>query len=348
MFTPDYTRIQKAARNIGSDIVPLYDHIVSPNIIAQIINNSEFPKLWNGDDKDLNQFFKIFNNFLKDMGYDAVMFEGCISEILPSGGALGGHVDPVIKTREDFEKYPFEEIKDKYFNVFDRQFTALSNQMPLGMKAIGGVGNGVFEIVQDLTGYMNLCIMLYDDPDLFNDLFRRVGDMMFEIWQEFLKKYSDTFCVLRFGDDLGFNTQTLLPHSCVKENIIPQYKRIVDLVHSTNKPFLLHSCGNLFDVMDDIITLTGIDAKHSNEDGIAPFQQWIDKYGDKIGNFGGIDTDIICRDDTAFIKQYTTDVCKKAVGKGGIAIGTGNSVPDYVSVAGYLAMNEAVREFRGL
>ena len=38
--------------------------------------------------------------------------------------------------------------------------------------------------------------------------------------------------------------------------------------------------------MDDVIAL-GIDAKHSNEDVIAPFERWIELYGDRIGLLGG-------------------------------------------------------------
>ncbi len=346
MFTPDYTRIEKAAWNKSADIIPIYEHNISPEIVAKIINKPDLPDLYNGNEADINEYFRLFSKFSKDLEYDTVIFEGCINGALINGGALGRHVDPAIKTRADFEKYPFHEIKERYFNEFDKYFTALHNQMPEGMKGIGGVGNGVFEIVQDLTGYENLCIILYDDPELFDDLFLRISDLQVEIWSEFIKKYGDDYCVFRFGDDLGFNTQTLLPHSCIRENIIPNYKKIVDLSHAAGKPFLLHSCGNLFTIMEDLISLTGINAKHSNEDAIAPFQEWVDLYGDRIGNFGGIDTDVICKDDTKFVKEYTKEVYTKANGHGGIALGTGNSVPNYVSIAGYLAMNEAIREMR--
>ena len=40
-------------------------------------------------------------------------------------------------------------------------------------------------------------------------------------------------------------------------------------------------CGyGIFEIMDDLIAL-GIDAKHSNEDEIAPFEVWIEKYNDR-------------------------------------------------------------------
>jgi hypothetical protein len=35
------------------------------------------------------------------------------------------------------------------------------------MKCIGGPGNGIFECVQDIVGYTNLCYIAVDDPDLY-------------------------------------------------------------------------------------------------------------------------------------------------------------------------------------
>jgi uroporphyrinogen decarboxylase len=125
--------------------------------------------------------------------------------------------------------------------------------MPEGMKAIGGPGNGVFECVQDLVGFMDLCYLSSDDPDLFRDMFSKVGDTMYEIWKRFLEKHADTYAVCRIGDDLGFKSSTLLPPQNIRDHIVPQYIKIVELIHSFKKPFLFHSCGNIFEVMNDFI-----------------------------------------------------------------------------------------------
>ena len=69
---------------------------------------------------------------------------------------------------------------------------------------------------------------------------------------------------------------------------------MIDLIKAAGKPFLWHSCGKIFAIMDDVIAL-GINAKHSNEDVIAPYDEWIARYGDRIGLLGGIDVDILCR-----------------------------------------------------
>ena len=345
-FTPDYQHVVNAARNIEAKRLPLYDHLIAIDAMEAILGK-KFAGYSSGNRTDKKEYYRMFCEFHRQMAYDTVIFEGCMAHIMPGAGALSRNQPGVIKTRDDFNKYPWNELPDMYFQRFSEDFELLRETMPAGMKAVGGIGNGLFEVIQELVGYMDLCYIQVDDPELFGDLFAKAGDVLTKIWSRFLDEYGDVYCVCRFGDDLGFKSTTLLSHEVIRKHIIPQYKRIISAVHHSGKPFLLHSCGQIFDVMDDLIAVAGIDAKHSNEDVIAPFSHWVNAYGAKIGNFGGVDTDVICNDDTNYVKEYTTDVLKQvAQGNGGIAIGTGNSVPDYVSIAGYLAMNEAVREFR--
>lgn len=344
-FQPDYQNVVKAARNIEVERFPLYEHIISPAVMERV-TGKQFAALYDGDDRDLDEFFTHYCNFYKDMGYDTVSFECCVGSILPGGGALGNHVKGVIQEREDFEKYPWDKLCDWYFEKNSRYFDALRRNLPAGMKAIGGVGNGIFECVQDLVGYEDLCYMKMDDEELYEDMFRKVGETNLKIWNRFLEEYSDLYCVCRFGDDLGFKSNTLLSADDTRNLIISRYKPIIEAVHRAGKPFLLHSCGCIFSVMEDLIA-AGIDAKHSNEDQIAPFPVWVETYGDRIGNFGGIDTDVICRADPKTMYDYIEDVVRKSVGHGGFAFGCGNSIPDYVPTEGYLSMNDAVRRIRG-
>ncbi len=174
----------------------------------------------------------------------------------------------------------------------------------------------------------------------------KIGDLMVNIWDRFLDCFSDTFAVCRFGDDLGFKSGMLLSAETVKTHILPQYCRIIDLVHSKGKPFLWHSCGCIFEIMDDVIAL-GIDAKHSNEDVIAPYTKWIDLYGGKIGLFGGIDVDVLCQKSPAEVEDIVYN-CGKEYRQmaNGYALGSGNSIPSYVPADGYLAMIEAAKRIR--
>lgn len=345
-FIPDYHHIVQAANNIEAERLPLYEHNISDKIMEKILN-VQFSELIHGDQNEIDEYFKYYCYFFQKMGYDVVSFECCIGEAMPGSGCLGGHKEPVIRDRTDFEHYPWDEIEKRYFERYTPYFKSLAKNMPKGMKAIGGVGNGIFECVQEIVSFMQLCYISVDDRQLYSDLFQKAYEVSYRIWKRFLDEFGDLYCVVRFGDDLGYKVSTLLPVQDIREEIIPRYQKLAALIHAYHKPFLLHSCGCIFDLMDDLINVVKIDAKHSNEDAIAPFSYWVEKYGDKIGNFGGIDTDAVCRLSRQEMREYITEVIQKCSGHGGFAFSSGNSIPDYVPVEGYLNMIEIVRELRG-
>ena len=209
MFTPDYHNILDVLNNKKPKRLPIYEHIISPTIMEKVLNKS-FAELGVGNIDDLAEFFNHYCTFFKKMTYDTVSYQFCISEILPEHGAIMGGKPGPIQTREDFEKYPWDELPTRYWEKADLYFQALAQTLPIGMKAIGGVGNGVFEISEDLVGYEYLSYMQIDNPDLYADLHTKIGDLMKTIWDRFLKHYSDFFVGCRFGDDLGFKTNLLL------------------------------------------------------------------------------------------------------------------------------------------
>ena len=347
MFYPDYNNVVNAAENKKSARIPLYEHIISHKIM-ETIRGKKFADLYKGNYQDKLEFFRHYCAFFKESGYDTVSYECCVGAIMPGSGALGGHKEGVIKTRSDFEAYPWDSIPDLYFKNYSDFFKALGEAIPPGMSGIGGVGNGVFECVQDVVGFQELCYIKSDDENLYKDLFIKIGDLLVRIWDRFLKEYGKLFCVCRFGDDLGYKSNTLLAAEDIKNLIVPQYKKIVDLVHSYGKPFLLHSCGCIFNVMDTMISVAGINAKHSNEDVISPYSRWINDYGNKIGNFGGLDTDVLCDSSSVDLVSYTSSVYRLCEKKGrGIAIGSGNSIPDYVSPQRYCLALDTIRKLRG-
>jgi uroporphyrinogen decarboxylase len=345
LFEPDYRMIEDVMRNQRPKRLPLYEHIISPVIMERILG-IDFADLEYGNDTDTQEFFHQYCHFFKEVTYDTVSYEVCITNLLPGHGAIiGGKAGP-IQDRNDFERYPWDQLPELYWQKAEKQFVALGEMMPEGMKAIGGIGNGVFEISEDLVGMEYLAYMQVDDPRLHGDLYQKIGDLMCTLWGKFLDRFADTFAVCRFGDDLGFKSGLLLSPKTIRSHIMPQYKRIIDLIHSRDKPFLWHSCGCIFDIMDEMIEME-INAKHSNEDQIALFDKWIELYGSRIGLFGGIDVDILCRENPEEIKRKVIEDGQRFRQlANGYALGSGNSIPDYVPIDGYMAMVEAVKYIR--
>lgn len=344
-FKPDHQHFTDVMRNVRPARLPLYEHIVSPRIMERILD-VPFAALYAGSSQDITEFFRQYCRFFEQMTYDVVSYEVCITDILPDGGALKGGKPGPIQNRSDFEAYPWDRIPELFWCQAAPRFDALVDALPKGMKAVGGIGNGVFEISEDLVGLEYLPLMQVDDPELYADVFRKIGDTMCASWAQFLPRYGASFAAARFGDDLGFKSSLLTNPSTVRERILPQYKRIIDMVHAAGLPFLFHSCGCIFEVMDNVIAL-GIDAKHSNEDAIAPFDQWIKDYGDRIGLLGGFDMDFLCTKDEQEVYDAVRESGKRfRASARGYALGSGNSIPDYVPVENYLAMVRAAQAIR--
>jgi uroporphyrinogen decarboxylase len=344
IFQPDYHFMLDVMANRRPARLPIYEHIISPVIMDKILG-VPFAHLEQGDSSDLEEFFRHYCRFWPLMTYDTVSYEVCITEALPGHGAIMGGKGP-IQDRADFDRYPWDELQDRYWALADRKFAALRRNLPPGMKALGGVGNGVLEISEDLVGFESLAYLLADDPQTYADLYRRIGELMLGIWKEFLRRYADIFAICRFGDDLGFRSGTLISPKLIRQVILPQYQPVISLIKGMGKPFIWHSCGRIFAVMEDAIAL-GINAKHSNEDAIAPFDDWIARYGARIGLLGGIDVDLLCRTLPAGISEEVFVMGRRfRAAAQGYALGSGNSIPDYVPVDGYLAMLEAARRIR--
>jgi hypothetical protein len=345
-FQPDYRHIVTAARNGRPARLPLYEHHIDYKKVASTVMKMDMEMPTNRDRNEWQSYFEKVCRFWREMTYDTVSYECAICDILPGHGAIYGGMKGPIQNRRDFEAYPWGDLPRIFWEKYTPRLDALQATMPPGMKALGGCGFGIFEISEDLVGFEDLCVLAFDDPDLFADLYVRIGDLMVLLWTELLKRYGELFAVCRMGDDLGFKSSTLMSPDVLIEHVMPQLKRVVALAHAAGKPFLWHSCGRIFDVMEAAIG-TGIDAKHSNEDQIATFDVWIEKYGNRLGLFGGIDVNDLCLKKPQEIFDSVYEKGKQyRVSAKGYALGSGNSIPDYIPVDGYLAMIEAGKKIR--
>ena len=344
-FQPDYRHFAAVMRNERPARLPIYEHIITPEVMEEILGE-RFAEALDGQAEDLGDYFEPYCRFFREMTYDTVSFEVCITPMLPDHGAINGGRPGPIQSRDDFERFPWQEIPRIYWDYASPRFDALVAALPEGMKAVGGVGNGLFEISEDLVGLEWLPFMQVDDPPLYADLFARIGDLMLDIWRTFLSRYADAFVACRFGDDLGHKSSLLTNPSTVRDHIVPQYRRVIETAREAGRPFLWHSCGCIFEVMEDVIAL-GIGAKHSNEDAIAPFSKWISAYGDRIALLGGFDMDFLCRCSPEEVREQVYEQGRSFRNQAkGYALGSGNSIPDYVPVDNYMAMIEGARDIR--
>lgn len=315
------------------DYLPFYEHIASSGFIARR-TGTPFDRMSPRDDG----YWDIFCEFWLGLGYDCIPMEIPLNCPLPAGhGATTetseAHV--VIRTTEDFERYPWpDESAPIDFGPFEQVAGRLSE----GVKIVGGVCAGPYEWASQMMGVMGLSYGLADCPELVEQVFRRIGALHVSAVRQLATM--DAVGALRQGDDLGFKTSTFLPPAVIRRLILPIYKAMAGHAHAAGKPFILHSCGNLGEVYEGLIEDCRIDAKHSFEDVILPVEDFKARYGSRITPLGGLDVDVICRAGSDELRAYTRRKIEKCFADGHWALGTGNSLTDYMPVENYIAVLE--------
>jgi len=70
-------------------------------------------------------------------------------------------------------------------------------------------------------------------------------------------------------------------------------------------------------------------------------EQAYERWGRRIAILGGIDVDFVCRSSPEAVRARSAAMLQRASVRGSYALGTGNSVPEYVPQDNYLAMISA-------
>jgi uroporphyrinogen decarboxylase len=246
----------------------------------------------------------------------------------------------VLHTRADLQAFTWPDPEAADYDILRR----LAAMLPAGMKLIIYTPNGVLENVVDLVGYEALCMLIHDDAQLASDIFAEVGTRLVRYYERALAYDIVGACIS--NDDWGHKTQTMFSPRDMRKFVFPWHKRIVETIHAANRPVILHSCGHFQRIINDVIDDMQYDGRHSYEDNIMPVEEFYEGYHQRIGVLGGIDLDFVCRSTPEEVYQRSRAMLERAATRGGYALGTGNSIPDYVPDSNYFAMIRAALEQR--
>ncbi|MCX5757214.1 MAG: hypothetical protein NTU83_01650 [Candidatus Hydrogenedentes bacterium] len=188
-----------------------------------------------------------------------------------------------------------------------------------------------------------LCIALCEQRDLVEAITRRLVGA----YRVFLKRLLefDRVKIVWGSDDMGYRGGPLISPDDLRAFVLPGHKLMAEMSHAAGRPYLLHACGNLSLIMDDLLDDVRIDAKHSFEDTIERVTEVKDTYGRRIALLGGLDVDFLCRASEAEVRVRVRETLEKCMPGGGYVLGTGNSVANYIPLDNYLAMLDEGRKF---
>ncbi|MBA4386893.1 MAG: hypothetical protein C0404_02865 [Verrucomicrobia bacterium] len=331
----DFNQFLKVLKRSGRpSYLPFYEHVANGKFISDRME-TDIQKLKG------KEYWKVYTDFWLSFGFDCIPMEIslAVKRPKPRNASLygtashGSEAGACIETMEDFKRVGWPDASAP---INFEPFAIVAGMLPPGVKIVGGVCAGPFEYAtQALFGLMGLSYAMVDEPETVDAVFAKLH----ELYVAAVKRLAtmDAIGACRQGDDLGFKTSTFLPPPVLKKYIFPIYRDMAAAAHSGGKPFILHSCGDLKEVYEDIIGC-GIDAKHSYEDQIIPVQDFKRMYGKRITPLGGLDVDVICRSGEKELREYTRKAVAECFVDGFWALGTGNSLTPYMPVENYLTV----------
>lgn len=246
----------------------------------------------------------------------------------------------VIVDDESFEKYEWPDI-EKYASDFLYYLDEVKKGSPDGMKVLLTPPRGVFESLVDLMGFEEMCFGFMENPELMRKLTDKIGQQIYRFYE--ISVRHDFVCATHMSDDWGYKTSLMISPDLMREYIFPWHKKCVQLAHDAGKPAVLHSCGNIEVIMDDIIEDMKYDGLHSFEDVIEPVESVYERYGDRIAILGGMDLDYLHSATPDEIKARCGALTEKAKIKGGYALGSGNSIMESLPKENYMALFSMVK-----
>lgn len=339
--SPDCRRFLAAVQRRNRGAVPPIELAIAPEVIAALADEP-VPVGESASAAVTHQMVRVLHR----VGYDVVKVSAPIPFDIPRVHAVAGdgtrewqaQHQGVVQSETDLEGFHWPRQDE----IDLRPLEAATAVLPEGMAIIGFSG-GVLEFTTDIMGLERFMYAVYDAPELMAAVFDGVGRAIHQVCELYCQM--ESVCAVWLGDDLGSRTGLLVSPDLLREHVFPWYGRLAALAHRHGKPFLLHSCGNMYSEMDYLIDEVGVDAKHSFEDAILPVERFVDLYGDRIAALGGIDVNLLTQGPDSAIAARTKAVLAHAAPGGAYACGSGNSIPNYVPPLHYLAMLETLAKF---
>jgi len=252
--------------------------------------------------------------------------------------------DGAFKNIEEFEEAEALEIetprRKKYFKAMKKK-----EEESQGKISIIPAVWGVFEPTWQVFGFSTFCKLLINSKEI-----RKVFDTHGKVLVNLVKTIidwgeADTILIM---DDYGFKSGLLMSPKNLKSYVLPWLEEASKVAHKGGLKVILHSCGDISELLDDIIK-AGIDAIHPIEATTANpdynIFQLYEKYHHKLSFIGNVSPQDLADKNQKFIEEYTKNLINNLAPGGGFILSSGHSINPAVKLENYLIMHSTLKKY---
>jgi len=247
-----------------------------------------------------------------------------------------------VKSLDDWEKMRCD-LDPHAPGVLDAFAETVKLASPYEMCIIGTLACGALTNAYLTCGMSTALQSFYRNPELVHKIAEDFAMSFIDVIGQMVDLGADVFCI---GDDLADCNGPLVSPTMLRKYIFPLLRRVNVEVKRHGKLIFLHSDGNLYPILDDIV-----DAGYDGIQAIEP-QAGMDigivkeRYGDKLFLMGNVDVShTLCFGSISDVERETREVIRKASPGGGHVLSSSNSMHNAVRVENFLAMVRTGRKY---
>lgn len=349
-----YERMMTAARRGQPDRVPVWELIINRPVIKAL-----YPELFTPDrqsryERGSQGAFLLQADFVDREDLDGItVFEdgrvewmddatfrdewGITWQVPPTG--IPYAVGHPIRSEADLADYhPPDPEADCRLESLEKAVERFK-----GRKAVVFLGHDAFEFSHYLRGLDNLLMDYVLNPGFVDRLARIVMDYKRRVLERAAEVGADILCT---GDDYAHNRAPMMSPAHFERFVLPYLQEAVDVAKRKGVPFLKHTDGCLWPILDMIVD-AGIDVL----DPIEPVAgmdigRVKDAYGDRIALAGNVDcSHLLPRGTPEQVAEAVKETLAKGGVGGGLILASSNSIHPAVRAENYRAMVEAARQY---
>ena len=249
-----------------------------------------------------------------------------------------------INNFEEYEQFPLPDPDHPLRENFFKAAMQIEEENKSKVCCTPGI-TGMMEMTWEGFGLQNFSRLLASRKKakkVFDDRGRFSVEMV-----KRLIEWGATGPMLVF-DDYGYKKGLFMSPRNYREFVIPWLNRICKTAHKGGLKVILHSCGDIYQIFEEIIS-AGVDAINPIEPTTANPEYNIlelnEKYGDKITFVGNVSPQDLSDKEPAIIRDYTKKLIKNIAPGGGFILSSGHSINPSVKLNNFLAMRETLEKF---
>lgn len=195
-------------------------------------------------------------------------------------------------------------------------------------------GPGLFESAWALCGFENYLSYIAGEPAFVEEVTENLADYACAVTAQLAGTGVDG---IRYGDDWGLQHGPMIDPGTWRRLFKKRYRRVFDSARALGLPVMIHSCGNITDLLDDFIDI-GVQVVHAFQPEAMDVAACQKRFGKNVSFWGGLGSQ-------STIPNGTPEDCRREVRdrlklfeKGGYILAPAGAIPTEAPVANVAAI----------